>query len=231
MTERLTFLRAFPSQFERSGPRQLTGRLVPYGLIADVADPLPNGELDVYQEGFRPGAFTAQSNSRERGVISKIGLVHRHEGGLGFLGPFVALREQEDGLYGDVAVLRSKQDDVEDLLSAGVDELSVEFRLHRSNHTEVDSAGVRWRTRAHLDQVALEPKGAYSSARVLAYRAELDEVAAAEAADRQKREAEETERAARQHHWEELSRRLDRDLARQEELVRDYGVTRLPRRP
>lgn len=239
MTNQLTYLRAFPSQIERTGPRQLTGRVVPYNIAADVLDELPDGRLDVYREGFRPGAFGPQVNSREKGVLSKIGLIHRHDGGLGFLGPFTALREADDGLYGDVAVLRSKADDVEDLLGAGIEELSVEFRLPPKNHTDVDGDGVRWRTRAHLDQVALEPKGAYRSAQVLAYRAGLDEEqrerAEAQAAREAQEQAEATERARveaeaqaaveRRTRWDQLASRLDGDLERQAKYLHDYGIT------
>jgi HK97 family phage prohead protease len=239
VTNQFTYLRAFPSAIERTGPRQLTGRVVPYDVAADVLDELPDGRLDVYREGFRPGAFGPQVNSREKGVLAKIGLIHRHDGGLGFLGPFTGLREQPDGLYGDVAVLRSKADDVEDLLAAGIEELSVEFRLPPKNHTDVDGDGVRWRTRAHLDQVALEPKGAYRTAQVLAYRAGLDEEqrerAEADAARLATEQAEATERARveaeaqvaieRRDRWNQLTGRHDELEARQAQYVRDYGIT------
>lgn len=239
MTNHLTYLRAFPSEIERTGPRQLTGRVVPYNVPADVLDELPGGQYDVYREGFRPGAFGPQVNTREKGVLSKIALVHRHDGGLGYLGPFTGLREQPEGLYGDVAVLRSKADDVEDLLAAGIAELSVEFRLPRSNHTDIDADGIRWRTRAHLEGVALEPKGAYRSAQVLAYRAGLDEeqrerteaeqarqaTERAEAAEQARVETEAQAALERRERWERLSGRLDGDLERQAQYVRDYGIT------
>jgi HK97 family phage prohead protease len=225
----LVFLRAFPAQIEQTGPRQLTGRLVPYNEPTDVLDQLPGGELDIYREGFRPGAFGPQANITEKGVLSKISLIHRHEGGLGYLGPFTALREAPDGLYGTVNVLRSRASDVEDLLAEGVDELSVEFRLPRANHTEVDGDGIRWRTRAHLDQVALEPKGAYSQARVLAYRAQVDEetreAAEAERKAEAERQAAEAEAEARRQRWEQLTGRLDQEKARQVELIKAYGIT------
>lgn len=239
MTKLLTFLRAFPTQIERTGPRQLTGRLLPYNVPTEVIDELPDGRFDLYFEGFRPGAFGPQVHTREKGVLSKIGFIHRHDGGLGYLGPFTALREADDGLYGDVAVLRSKADDVEDLLNQGIDELSVEFRLPPKNHTDIDSDGVRWRTRAHLDQVALEPHGAYRSAQVLAYRAEVDEQqrerAEAEAARQAEEQAEaeaarlaEAEAQAvleRREKWDQLTGRLDGELERQAQYVRDYGIT------
>lgn len=230
----LVLVRAFPTDLERTGPRTLTGRLVPYNQPTDVLDLLPDGGLDLYTEGFRPGAFATQANSREKGVVNKIGLVHSHEGGLGFLGPFTALREDGDGLYGDASVLRSKADDVEDLLANGVDELSIEFRIPQAT-TEIGADGIRWRTKAHLDQVALEPKGAYSQAQVLAYRQQVDEQqqsatkAEAEAimAEKTRREAEQTVEAAteRRRKFNEMSKRLDGEMARQKELVKQYGFT------
>lgn len=232
------FIRAYPTTLEISSPRQLTGRLVPYNVVATVLDE-HDGQRDIYQEGFRFGAFAPQANTREKGVLNKIALIHRHEGGLGFLGPFTGLREAPDGLWGDVSVLRSKASDVEDLLAAGVNELSVEFRLPRTGHTEVDSAGVRWRTRAHLDQVALEPRGAYRTAEVMAFRAEIDEeareqaeaaaaAAAEEAAldeERRRAEAEAELALERRRQWDSMVARLDSDLEKQTALVTQYGVT------
>jgi HK97 family phage prohead protease len=240
-------IRAFPTNIEQIGPRQLTGRLVPYGEVTNVLDDLPEGP-DIYQEGFRQGAFGPQVNTKAPKVIQRIGLVHRHDGGLGYLGPFTALRELPDGLYGDIMIIRSKANDVEDLLSAGVDELSIEFRLPKGNdHTEIDAAGVRWRRRAHLDGVALEPKGAYSQARVLQFRQEIDEQKAADAeADKQKAEEESKADAERQQaeaaaneikqraeqeaearlirrqQFAELAERHDREQGKQKEMVATY---------
>jgi|SRR5215471_15726732 len=244
------YIRAYPATLERTDQRQLTGRLVPYGVVADVLDEMPDGRFDIYREGFRPGAFGPQV-SLTAGRLAKIGLVHTHEGGLGYLGPFVGLREEADGLYGDVRVLPSKAPDVDALLEAGINELSVEFRLRGSDNTDVDGEGVRWRTRAHLDRVALEPKGAYSSAQVLAFRAEVEEHQREEAAAAAKAEAEaqqEAERDAaavaalaeeqrrldaeataaleRRRRFDELAARLPAAQARQEELLRQhYGTT------
>jgi HK97 family phage prohead protease len=230
------YTRAYPAVIERTGPRTLTGRLVPYNVSTHVADPTDEpGKFDIYREGFRRGAFDPQVMTREKGVLNKIGLIHRHEGGLGFLGPFVALRNADDGLWGDVTILPSKADDVGALLDAGVDELSIEFRLPRADHTSIDDQGVRWRTRAHLDQVALEPKGAYSSAAVMAYRAEMDEDAKAQLeakADEERLAAEsiakgnaEAEADERRRRWAEYADRVDVELAKQAELVSTYGVT------
>ena len=238
------FSRAFPVTINRNGTH-LTGRLVPYNLVTDVADPMDNGDFDIYREGFRPGAFAPQVKSSEPGVVRKIGLIHRHDGGLGYLGPFVGLREQPDGLYGDVRIMPTKADDVAALLDEGVRELSVEFRLPKIDHT-VELDGVRWRTKAHLDQVALEPKGAYSTAQVLAYRNEMDEQAKAQAqaeeqrkadeaaeqqrqadsqAEHERREREADEALERRRRWDELTGRLDGEIDKQREIVKTYGVT------
>jgi HK97 family phage prohead protease len=235
--------RAVPWELERVGRNKLTGRLVPYDRSAVVVDldEATGQPCDIYTEGFRRGAFDPQVNSKEKGVLARIGLVHRHESsrGAGYFGPFTGLRNGDDGLYGDVRILPGRADDLEALLESGVNELSVEFRLVGREHTSVDGAGVRWRTRAHLDQVALEPKGAYSGAQVLAFRSQVDEFAQAEAERRQREDAEaqaaaeearrleaEAQAAAeKRERWAQLTGRLDADLARQEQLKRDYGVT------
>jgi len=237
------FMRAFPAQLEQTDDQTLTGRLVPYGVVADVLDEV-EGRYDIYREGFQRGAFDGQvlTGARNKGVLTKIGLIHRHDGGLGYLGPFTALRERDDGLWGDVTILPTKAPDVAALLRAGVDELSIEFRLRKEPNTMVDDHGVRWRTSVHLDQVALEPKGAYRGAQVLAMRAEQDELdrqraeeAAAAEAERQTADAErdEAEAAAaaaveRKRAWDEMQARLADDEAKQRQYVTDYGLTKPP---
>jgi HK97 family phage prohead protease len=244
------FYRAVPWELETVGRERLTGRIVPFDrstVVVDL-DEATGRPADIYTEGFRRGAFDRQVNSREKGVLARIGLVHRHEGprGAGYFGPFIGLRNGSDGLYGDVRVLPGRADDLEALLESGVNELSVEFRLVGEDHTHVDADGVRWRSRAHLDQVALEPKGAYSGAQVLAFRSEVDDFAKAELERRQREDAEaaaaaaETARldeerkaneaaaaaaAERRERWNALTSRVDADLEKQKQLVRDYGVT------
>jgi HK97 family phage prohead protease len=245
---KLIHYRAIPTEIHMraeplpSGGRQLSGRLVPYNTVATVLDVLPDGQQDIYREGFRPGAFDGQvrNGGVNRTILAKIGLIHKHDGGLGYLGPFVALRDAADGLWGDVNILPSKGDDVASLITNGVQELSIEFRLPRGDNTAVDDDGVRWRTKAHLDQVALEAKGAYSTAQVLAYRQEVDDAereqaeleaemtkkAELEAEAQAELEANLAESTARRAAWDEMTARLDTLRARQDELVRKYGVTK-----
>lgn len=245
MSEQQHFYRAYPVVLERSDPRTLVGRLVPYDVSATVVDELPGGQLDVYEEGFRHGAFAPQV-AHGRGAAMKVGLTHQHGGGLGYIGAFTMLREASDGLYGEARVMPTAVDNLEALLEEGVRELSVEFRLPRSGDHTVEVGGVRWRTRAHLDQVALEPKGAYSGAEVLAYRQQVTdeqqqaaeqkareeaerleaERLAAEEQARKDAEAAEAEAAAqRRAEWDRLTARNDEAARRQEELVREYGIT------
>lgn len=238
-----TFWRAVPTQLELGAPRpdgrrQLIGRLMPYDTVADVLDMKADGTPDIYREGFRRGAFDGQLRTG-KGAFTRIGLIHRHEGGLGYLGPFTNLREHDDGLWGDATILPTKVDDVMTLLAEGVDELSIEFRLRAEPNTSIDDDGVRWRTKVHLDQVALEPKGAYSTAQVMAVREEADELdreqaeraAAAKADEEQQAEAaiaaerEAAEAIERRRRWEELTGRIDSDVAKQRELIERYGVT------
>lgn len=248
MSDMQVFMRAIPAMLEQKDDRTLTGRLVPYDTVAWVLDELPNGERDIYQEGFRRSAFGEQVDvsTRHKGVLTKIGLIHKHEGGLGYLGPFIALRDEPDGLWGDALVMPTQAENVGALLRAGVDELSVEFRLRPGDNTQTDASGVRWRTRAHLDQVALEPKGAYRGAQVLAYRAELDDLeraraeqdaADAEAEDQASKDRAELEEAEavleaqrqRRAEWDMLIGRLPDAQALQERIVKDYGVTKFGR--
>lgn len=148
----------------------LSGRLVPYGEVADVADMLPDGTIDRYREGFELGAFARQATSRERGVLNRVSMRHLHDrgDGLGFLGHLTALREEADGLYGSVPVIASRAQDVDGLIRNGVDGLSIEFHSPKGGTNERD--GVRWRSRAVLWAISLEPVGAYAGARVLSYR-------------------------------------------------------------
>ena len=252
MTQHIRAVPAILGATSRNGQRFLTGRLVPYGVVADVLDEV-DGKREFYREGFRPGAFRLQAGPTVADKLSKIGLRHTHErgGGLGYLGPFVALRDEPDGLYGDARIMPTLVDNVEALLESGVDELSIEFGLSpRATNTEVGADGVRWRTRAHLLQVALEPMGAYSTAQVLAFRAEADELAKEEAAAAEAAQAEEAAKQAeadaealasaeerrrveaaaeaaeaRHRRWVELTDRIDGEMDRQKRYLADLGLT------
>lgn len=186
--------------------RTLSGRLVPYNEVADVLDVI-DGRLDRYREGFRFGAFGKQATTVEPGNLRRVGLHHTHERGLGYLGSLTGLHDAPDGLHGSFTLLRSRAPDVADLVDQGIRGLSIEFHALKT----VDEAGVRWRTRAHLSGVALEPSGAYESAQVLALRAADEEA-----------EIEAQETAERASHEAELDTWLAEEKARQAELEERY---------
>jgi hypothetical protein len=200
-------VRTFPADLEMS-EGQLFGRLVPYNVATKVLDRLPNGRIEIYDEGFRPGVFARQAASTEPGVVRRIELVHTHQGGLGFLGPATGLEERSDGTYGFFQVLRSKRSDVEDLMAAGIGDLSVEFR-ERPGSDQVED-GVTWRTDARLDRVALEAMGAYQGAEVLSFR-DLDEMIEEHAADEERKRAEAEATAAAEAEAER--ERVEREAA------------------
>lgn len=205
-------VRAFASDVQQTGTRTLSARIAPWDSPQEVAD-LVDGKLERYHEGFRRGVFDAQSTTTEPGVVRRIEFVHTHEGGLGFLGHGAALRAEDDGQWADFTILRSQASNVEDLLESGVDGVSMEFVPLRGG-TSIDDSGVRWRTRAHLVRVALEPVQAYPAARVMAFRGDVDEVLAAEA---EQAEAEAVE-ARQRAEMDELQRWIVEQRERQAAL-------------
>lgn len=230
----LVHVRAFQDAELDMHDGRLTGRLVPYDKPTLVLDMLPNGRADIYDEGFRKGAFDRLLVDA-RGNAGRIEFKHRHEGGLGYLGPGVDLEQSDDGMYGTFQIVRTRRDDVADLLAAGHRGLSIEFREMPNGTVEED--GVRWRTDVRLTGVALEWRGAYSEAEVVAVRSEIEseqtEKAAEQAAERERAEAEAQAAAeveAKLAEAEERARRqrevddwLGEQARRQAELAARYG--------
>lgn len=217
---------------------RLLGRIVPFNAPTPVVDEKPGGGYDAYVEGFRRGVFGRQAESTEPGVLRRVMLKHEHDGGLGYLGPLVALEERDDGAYAEFVVLPSHRDNVMALHELGIRELSVEF-LERKDGTSVED-GVRWRTAAHLMGAALVAKGAYGAlgAEVLAMRSAeelIAEQAAEEEAERQRAQAEadaEAAAAAEEEAAEERRRKLAEvddfmaaAKARQAEFAARFGMS------
>lgn len=163
-------LRSFDGELGWEG-RHLVGLFVPFDRPAAVVD-----KGQAYREGFRRGAFGHYTDPKP-GQLQAITFRHTHEGGIGHLGHLVGLAERADGLYGEVSVLRDRKPTVEDLLEDGVSALSVGFYAVRSAQED----DVVWRTDVRLHHVALEARGAYPEAKVLALRAEADDTAAHQA--------------------------------------------------
>jgi len=191
------------------GARTVSGRLVPYGEVADVSDMTADG-FERYREAFAPGTFARQIDVEgTRSRAQRVAFVDQHSGGLGKVGYALSLREAADGLYGELRVLPAYVADVETMLSDGVDGLSVGFVPHRSQR---QPDGVILRTRATLIHVALEAAGAYESAKVLAMRAAADD-------DDEEAEAE----RERERYRQELEAWLGQDAERAEALHARVG--------
>lgn len=158
-------VRRYAADLTRTDPRTLTGLAVPYDVVADVADLLPDGTVDAYREGFRSTAFTHAMAAPHR-VRLKDG---HADGTVGAdLGIATAMRNVDAGLEVAFRVFDDQTAKVETLLDVGVSDLSVGFSPVKGGTHE--TGGVRWRTKAVLRHVALEPVGAYPGAEVLAYR-------------------------------------------------------------
>ena len=160
-----------PTELARPNTGTLVGRAVPYNVATDVVDKLADGRLDAYREGFRPGVFDGAA--KEPGRIILID-GHAEHGRGRKLGIATALRSTPDALEVEFRVLPTLVDDVAMLVELGVRDLSVGFQP-LSGGTSIDDDGIRWRTRAHLIHVSLEPEGSYPGAEVLAMRAQQDQ--------------------------------------------------------
>lgn len=180
MTEPLR--RSTPTQLERVDRRTLSVRYCPFDVVANVADPTPDGGIDRYREMFSSTVFDRQlaAAGKADGVLQRITMVDEHHEGLGKVGFTTDLRREADGVYGTVRLLPSKVPDVEALLDEGVDKISVEFLPHRGG-TRTLADGTRVRCDAHLLRVALVAQGAYEGSEVLAMREAEDLVATVDA--------------------------------------------------
>jgi hypothetical protein len=189
-------IRTVPVDLELS-EGQLFGRLVPFDVVTKVADLTPAGALDIYDEGFRRGAFARQAGSTEPGVLKQVALRYEHDNPLRE-GVLISLEERNDGAYGEFMILPSYRNNWRALYDAGINELSVEF-VEQKGGTSIED-DVRWRTNARLVGTALVARGAYGAvgAEVLSMRS-LDEILAEQQAEREaakERAAAEAEAAA-----------------------------------
>lgn len=174
--ETLTLHREVSVEIAEGDGRTLVSRLVPFNEVATVSD---NGGPP-YQEMFVRGAFSRQRSAAHR---IKAFLNFRHGQSMSDqIGFAKSVEEREDGLHGELRVLEgSDGDKALQLVREGMlDGLSIEFRVPPGGSRVVN--GVVQRVRAHLDGVALVPRGAYAGAQVLAMREleEADEIEAQE---------------------------------------------------
>ncbi len=172
----VTLTRQAPVEFTEGDGRTLIGRVVPYNVVADVADP-PTWQP--YKESFAPGAFNAQLAAANRIDVL---LNYEHRQGISdVVGRGVSLDERSDGLYGTFRMLtHGDGDKALELYHAGVLRgLSTEFAVRKSRTVD----GVVQRVDARIGNVALcrehgspfgGAKAAYAGAEVLSVRTDVD---------------------------------------------------------
>jgi HK97 family phage prohead protease len=169
MTEQAVLVRSFDAQLQLADGRNVIGRAVPYGVVADVMD-RPGGP--VYREGFDPGSFGRAVRAQGAGRRSEL----RYEHGRGLLdviGPAQDLEERDDGLWGHWRALEGAVgDQALAMVESGLLRwLSVGFRPLGPGRRE---GGVLWRNSCHLDEVSLTRDPAYAGAEVVAVRHKLE---------------------------------------------------------
>lgn len=159
--------REFAVDLEASGDgRTLDLRVVPYNVVARVADPpdyLP------YDEVWLPGVFEKQRNAANRLLVN-----FEHEGGIsGVVGRGVEYRDSDQAMEASVRMLNAQDaDKALELVNEGVlDGVSLEATPLKS----IREDGVVKRVKAHLINIALCRRPAFEGAQVLAVREAPDE--------------------------------------------------------
>lgn len=168
-----TFTRQTPLELTGDGDgRTLIGRVVPYNVIATVADP---PTYKPYRESFATGAFRAQVAAANRVLLN----FNHRQGISDVVGRGISLDDRPDGLYGAFRVLDHPDGDkalqlYHDRVLTG---MSTEFAARKSRTVD----GVVERVDARILGVALcrehgvDNGAAYQGAEVLAVRTEGDE--------------------------------------------------------
>jgi HK97 family phage prohead protease len=158
-----TLTRTFAIDTAEVSGRTVEAKVVPYGVIARVADP---PDYTPYDERFARGSFARQAGATKR---ARVLLDFEHERGIGaIVGHDLKLEETRDGLHGTFTLHRNNDGDKAlELIQLGIlTGLSVEAKPLRSRRVD----GVVERVEAYLDKVALCRSPAYPDAQVLAVR-------------------------------------------------------------
>lgn len=166
-----TLRRTFEVDLEAVDGRDVYGRVVPYGVTAEVADDTPAG-VRVYREQFELGAF-----SRAGKAPNRVRFTHEHGETLpDQIGHATELLERADGLYGTFRVTDGPFGDhaLQLVRDGDLTGLSV---LARTLGESKRRGGVVIRTACHLIAVGLTGRPTYAGAEVLAVRSRevLDE--------------------------------------------------------
>ncbi|MGV7258236.1 HK97 family phage prohead protease [Mycobacterium kansasii] len=149
------------AQLESGTGRQLYGRAVPYGEVAEIAD-----YAGQYKEKFAYGSFARSIEQRG----SKIRLLTGHDHRRLPVGRATELREQPDGLYASFEVAPTQAGD--ELLTLVRDGYVSAFSIGFTPIAERWEGDVLVRTEASLREVSVVNEPAYAGAAIQGVRSE-----------------------------------------------------------
>ncbi len=153
------------AEFSAGNGRTIDVRIVPHGVPAEVSDGGP-----LYREVWMPGAFADQVRGAQAGRAREVYVNFEHGSGIsGIVGHGLTLREADDGFYGSFELHETTDGEkarymIERDVLGGV---SLEA-FPKVNRRSKD--GMMQRVKAHLVNIALCRRPAYSGAGVLALR-------------------------------------------------------------
>jgi len=173
-----TFIRSADFELRDDG-RTLTGRIVPYGEIANVVEvDAETNEMVRYQETFLPHSlaamaqgFSARGGKFANGQFIPL-LIDHNDNFDNMVGHATELRDEDDGayasfrLYDDVRIQK-----IRSVLTESHTGLSISFRDVRTPKIVND---VVQRVQVFVSHVAATPSPAYQSAGILALRSNAE---------------------------------------------------------
>jgi HK97 family phage prohead protease len=172
--------RAWPGELElreADGTPEVVGRIIPFGVTADVADVI-DGTLVRYRERFLPGCTAkvrqdASRNGGPRWVSLKLGHVETFDERIGWAR---SIEEREDGVWATFGLYLDPQrlDKVRSILRTSHTGLSVEFTDRVAPQVDVE-AGVVSRRAIALHGVAATPVPQYADAVIASVRSGVPE--------------------------------------------------------
>jgi hypothetical protein len=145
--------------------RTVLGRIFPFGVSAKVADPMPDGTLDVYEEEFLPGCTVNMRTASPRRIRFTLDHSDAEDRRTGYCRE---LAEEADGVYAAFELYDGPNlPKFQSMLRTSHDGLSVEF----IDTTRTPPSGpYRQRRQIHIFAVTATPIPAYPGARVLSVR-------------------------------------------------------------
>ena len=174
-------LRSFDTRLEVSADgREVIGRIVPLGEVAHIREIGERGELEEYDEVFEPGCTARMrqvAQSRKGPTWIRLTLDHgqTEDSRIGFC---TNLLEADGGVDATFRLHADpwRLDKIRSMLDESHTGLSIEFTDHVPPKIE---GALRRRRQIHISAVTATPIPVYSSARILAVRADENPLDAA----------------------------------------------------